>query len=183
MKRYRILMACLMVVLLLVVSACSKSDNPDDALKDKAADMAGEQVAEKAGDVAEEAAHQLSQENVNFRCTIKPTQQIFSFLKGDAKITSPNGESWLIADKYYIKVNLGDKDYLVKYEGEESELDSEGMMNVYALSKTTATYECELGVVKESDVTLPDLEIISPEEMGEKMLGDMGSMMPGMETE
>ena len=103
--------------------------------------------------------------------------QTFYFLKGEAKIEAPGRESWLNEDGFFVKADINGQSYLVQYEAEEREMTTEAMQTNYAMSKTSDIYDCELGVVTEAIVTPPtDLEIITPDQMAEMLLGAMGQM-------
>jgi len=159
------------MVIALVIGCGGESDD-QSALQQKMEEKTIEYAEQDAIDAAEDAAQEASQELVNFKCIIADMQTIY-FLKGDAKIVSTMSEGWLIDDQYYMKAEINEDEYLVVYPGEESGMNYDSMMTAYRVSKTTDGYECWLDVVTEDDVTLPDLEQITPDEMGDLMLGAM----------
>ena len=152
--------------------ATDTQDIAANAAKDAAKDAAQDMVEDTAGQVYDDVSGELSQQLVNFRCTLADGRTIY-FLKEKAKVVSPTGESWLNDDGYFAKFTIDDKDYLVHYPAEESDMSFEAMMTTYEVSKTSPGYDCELNVVQESDVDLPDIEVITPEELGDLMMQQM----------
>ena len=163
----------MMVIALLLLTACGNNAEPATN------DGADEDVQHAATQVEIERAAEdnvaLDQELVNFKCVIADLQTIY-FLKNKAKISSEVGDSWIIDETVYIKMTLDGEDYLIKYPAmERNDIDREGMIATYHNSKAVSNIDCEMNVVKESDVALPDLEILSDEELQAKM---MEGMMP-----
>ena len=99
--------------------------------------------------------------------------QTIYFYQDKAKIESFDRESWLIGDEFYAINLVGDTEYLVQFPSEESEMTVEDMMGAYRTSKSVEGIDCELDAASEAIVTLPDLEIITNEELGEMMLDQM----------
>ncbi len=156
----------------LIVSGCTNAPNPADQIIDNANEDAKEAIGDAMGGIAEDVGDDLSQELVNFRCTLADHRTIY-FLQDKASVKSEAGESWLNDEGFFAKFSIGGKDYLVKYEAEESEMTFEDMYVAYETSKTTEGFDCEINVVTEADVTPPDLEIITPDELADKMLAEM----------
>jgi len=157
MKNKILLVAILALFLMAIITGCSKSTETNEDDNEKSATDIGDKI---------------SQEAVNFKCVIANVQTIY-FLKGDAKIESDGRESWLIGDKYYMKMDIGGTDYLIEYPAAESEMTSEDMVDTYKTSKAVPNLDCQIGVVKESDLALPDLEILDSEEFQQKLTEEM----------
>ncbi|PIN69459.1 hypothetical protein COV93_05465 [Candidatus Woesearchaeota archaeon CG11_big_fil_rev_8_21_14_0_20_43_8] len=157
------------------MAGCGKDDQ-SQVLKKKAAEKAKESAVKQVEDVAEASAKKASQELVNFKCDIAGMQTIY-FYKNKAKMETPNGESWLLDDYDYVKMNISGTYYLIKYPGEQSDMDLEGMMKTYRNSKITPGVDCELDSVTEAIVTLPNLQIITPDELQDKMMAMMTEQM------
>ena len=174
-------LAIILAISLLFLAACGGNDD-QSALQQKAAEKQVEYAIDAAEDAVEEAAHEASQELVNFKCVIADMQTIY-FYKEKAKIKSDWSESWLNDDGSFYVMNLGGVDYLIQQPAEQSEMDREGMMTTYYTSKTVDNIDCELDVVTEADVALPDLEILSDEEFQELLMEDIMAGYEDMYTE
>lgn len=148
----------LLISLMIVLTACAPDPSTD--LQNNITEASEKIVS----DTAKQSTRKASQELMNFKCTIDG-DRTFYFLKGNAKIVSSIGSSWIVDDKYYMRVKLERKYYLIKYPIEKSSIDAGEMIATYQASKTVDNLDCELNAVKESDVALPDLEIITPEEI------------------
>jgi len=169
MKKY---LAIILAISLLFLAACGGDNDDQSALQKKAAEKEVEYAIDAVEDAAEDAAHEASQELVNFKCDIAGMQTIY-FYKEKAKIKSAYSESWLNDDGSFVVMELMGEDYLVQYPADQSEMDREGMMTTYHTSKTLDNIDCELDVVTEADVNLPDLEIVSDEEFQELLMADI----------
>jgi hypothetical protein len=170
-----IIIACLFALLL--ISGCA--GRTDNKLADKANEKMQESAVQQAEAAAEKAEEEASQELVNFKCTIADLETIY-FLKGDAKVESARGESWLTEDGFFSITEVNGQEYLLKMPAEQTTITYENMMQTYQMSKTLDTHDCEIGVVKEEDVTPPqDLEVITNEEMADIMMEGMANY--GME--
>lgn len=116
---------------------------------------------------------------VNFQCEMKDEYK-FYFVENKAKIDSLDKEtgeisreSWLIDNKYYIIMSVGETNYLVEYESTEVEINFEKMQEIYETSKDIEEYSCELNTVTENMVQLPVYEVITPQELQEKIAQEM----------
>ena len=161
------------LVILLVVG-CSPQQVIQGEVQNVAQD-AVEKVALETKTAVKEKALEESQELVNFQCTIAGLQT-FYFLKEKVKIVSPAGESWLNDDGYFTKVEMDGDVFLVQYPVEESEMNYADMKVTYEVSKKNEVYDCELDTVTEDIVTVPDLEVITPEDLANKMLAGFGQI-------
>ncbi len=171
MKKYVLIM---MIVLLLIVSGCGNPKSADNNADNKGLKSGSvDDATNKADDNVA-----IDQELVNFKCVIADVQTIY-FLKNKAAVESPAGKTWIIDDKVYIKMEIQGEDYLIEYPASErNDVNTEDMKSTYITSKSVPNVDCEINVVKESDVALPDLEILSEEgfqnKLTEGMMGDMG---------
>ena len=170
---YITIISIALITILLILSGCGKEKDDSSVLKKKAAEKSKEISEKKAEEKLESSKKKASQELVNFKCTIENAHSIY-FLKGKASVKTDYSESWLLEDGYYSKIEMQDGIYLIKNPADESEMSFEDMMSAYRTSKTIPNMDCTLGIVKESDVTLPNYPIITPEEHGQKIIEELG---------
>ncbi|RMF90648.1 MAG: hypothetical protein D6733_03255 [Methanobacteriota archaeon] len=169
----------MLLVLAALFTAClggSPSDDMSgkeavDRAKDKAADLAAETAAQKAKAEAKKA----SQELVNFKCTMADGTTMY-FLKGKGKVTSPGGNTYLDNEGVYTVMDAGGEQVLVKFPVEEATMDMDDMKAAYESSKVTDTYDCELNVVSEADVAMPDMPIMTMDEYQARLMEGLGNM-------
>lgn len=169
----KILIALFLASILLFTVGCGSSEDTRD--KDEMTADAMKQYAE----ATKSADADNDQELVNFKCTMAGTQTYY-FYENKIKIEGPGTEGWVVDDVYYVKMDVGGKDYLISGMGGDNEITTEGMLNMYRTSKATPNFDCTLGGVSESKVTPPDLPMITAEEMGQVMMGGMAEGMEDM---
>ena len=170
-KMNKITIAVCLIFMLLLVGCSGK--NSQNKLANKAEEKYEQQEEYQEQQEQEQEEFEESQEKVNFKCVIAGVQTIY-FLRDKAKIESVGRESWLNDDGFFAIMEVNEKEYLVQFPAEESEITFEGMMTTYDVSRTNDAYDCELDVVTEEIVTLPDLEIISNQEYGDLLIEGFG---------
>jgi hypothetical protein len=141
-------------------------------MKAKAEERAKTIAEEKAVEEAEQAEQAALQEFVNFKCVIAGIQTVY-FLKDKGKIEGQGTEAWITKDAAYLKMDLDGEEVLYQVPFEEAPMSYEAMETTYDASKTIETYDCQLNVVTEADVTPPSLPILTAEEFQAKLMEGM----------
>jgi len=136
----------------------------------------GDKENQESGADVKDAKPDADQKLVNFQCTIADVVQ-YHFFENKIKIENPGSEGWLIDDEYYVRMEIGDKEYLVTGTTDDPGISVKDMLDMYHSSKTVPNFDCTLGGVTENLVTLPDLEIITNEELGQMMMDAMATGM------
>ena len=162
----KILFVVTILIISMLIVGCGGSDT---AVGDETADT---NLDKKGSDVKTDNAD-ADQALVNFKCVIGDNIQEYYFLENKIKLKSPSSEGWIIDDIHYVKITINGEDYLVTGMTSAESITNEDMIDMYKTSKLTPNLECTLGSVTEDVVTLPDLEIISNEEMADKMMEGM----------
>ncbi len=170
--RISILLPAALIVAVLLASGCTTEQSPQDMAKEAALDTGQEMVQDSVGGAVEQVADDAGQQLVNFKCVLADGREIY-FLKEKASVKSEAGQSWLNDDGYFALFDIDGTQYLVEYPAEQSDMSFDDMMTTYTVSKTSPGYDCELNVVTEADVTPPDIQVITPDELGELMLQQM----------
>jgi|GEM_PF-4390615 len=131
-------------------------------------------VQEKQAEMTNNQGKDVNQELVNFKCDIQNTGTIY-FLKGDGVVKTPSSTTWVLNGYTYAKIPLENETVLVKYEKDEGMglMSTQDMIDTYKNSNMNPAVTCTLGAVTQQDMTLPNLRIITNQELKKELMNAM----------
>ncbi|MFH0797809.1 MAG: hypothetical protein V1906_00180 [Candidatus Woesearchaeota archaeon] len=176
MKTYALIF---MGLLLLAVAGCSTPEQIVEQKIDEKIEDTKDAVKGAVVDKAIEAADEKAVELVNMKCVGVDGIYIYYFYKDKMRmdVISPmedvDRKTWVFDKMAYSKIDVDGKDYLLTVPAEESGMTYSSAEVAYQAFKTLPNFDCEKGVVEESDFVLPDLEHITNEQMADMMMAQM----------
>lgn len=158
----------LLAAVLLLVASCSSNYNDQLPVVDGNHPV----VDGDQGAMQETHTADADMDLVNFKCELAGVETYY-FFKGKIKLETSAQEGWIIDKVYYVKTDINGEAYLVTGMM-DPDVTADDLKNMYRTSKTTPGFDCEEGAASEADVTLPDLPVITNDELAQKMMGGMG---------